>query len=135
MTIPQTETIDAAAMATLSPESGKRRAINDADVTWFSSQLTGTGSSGLPNTLQPNPPTGNASLGDIVLNGLRGAGTDLHEQWKNVTNGLTTVGPAPSIAEMLRLQIDVVTLVHHTEIASTVIKKVSGAVDQLVHTQ
>jgi hypothetical protein len=73
-------------------------------------------------------------LGDAILNGLKHAGVEFENQWNGLKDTVSAPGPL-TVAQSLRLQMQMFELEHQAQFTATVIKKTSTAIDQAIHTQ
>jgi len=75
------------------------------------------------------------SLGGRILDGMREAGADLAGKWQDIAGRLDAMTAQPSIADMLRLQTDLLQASVQYELLSKGVTKSTQNVDSMVRMQ
>jgi len=82
----------------------------------------------LPATLVDAAPT----IGNHILSSLRASAGEFSEKWQGVANGLDTMGTQPNMADLLRLQTNLVQASVQYELVGKAVSRSTQNVDALV---
>lgn len=75
------------------------------------------------------------TLGGKILGGLRGAAADFSDKWSGIASRLDAMAAQPSVADMLRLQTDLMKVSVQYELVGKVVSKSTQNLDSLVRLQ
>ncbi|MBQ2648835.1 type III secretion system inner rod subunit SctI [Achromobacter sp. SIMBA_011] len=73
-----------------------------------------------------------ATLGNQILASLRNTTTEYSEKWQNISGRLDAMSSAPAIADMLRLQADLVQVSVQYELVGKAVSRTTQNIDSLV---
>lgn len=73
-----------------------------------------------------------ATLGNQILASLRSTTTEYSEKWQNISGRLDAMSSAPAIADMLRLQADLVQVSVQYELVGKAVSRTTQNIDSLV---
>ncbi|WP_025137547.1 type III secretion system inner rod subunit SctI [Achromobacter sp. DH1f] len=73
-----------------------------------------------------------ATLGNQILSSLRSTTTEYSEKWQNISGRLDAMSTEPSIADMLRLQADLVQISVQYEMVGKAVSRTTQNIDTLV---
>ena len=93
--------------------------------------LTGL-QSALQSAFTPGVEATPATLGNQILSSLRSTTTEYSEKWQNISGRLDAMSTEPSIADMLRLQADLVQVSVQYEMVGKAVSRTTQNIDTLV---
>lgn len=93
--------------------------------------LTGL-QSALQSAFTPAVDAAPATLGNQILSSLRSTTTEYSEKWQNISGRLDAMSTEPSIADMLRLQADLVQISVQYEMVGKAVSRTTQNIDTLV---
>lgn len=93
--------------------------------------LTGL-QSALQSAFTPGVDATPATLGNQILSSLRSTTTEYSEKWQNISGRLDAMSTEPSIADMLRLQADLVQVSVQYEMVGKAVSRTTQNIDTLV---
>lgn len=76
--------------------------------------------------------TGSPTLGNQILSGLRGTVSDFSQKWQNIAVGLDKTVTQPNIADMLRLQSELVQVSVQYELVGKAVARTTQNIDAMV---
>ncbi len=93
--------------------------------------LTGL-QSALQSAFTPAVDAAPATLGNQILASLRNTTTEYSEKWQNISGRLDAMSSQPAIADMLRLQADLVQVSVQYELVGKAVSRTTQNIDSLV---
>lgn len=96
----------------------------------------GTPAAGTPAGLVPTPPAAQTdappTLGNHILSSLRASAGEFSEKWQGIASGLDSMGTQPHMADLLRLQTNLVQASVQYELVGKAVSRSTQNVDALV---
>lgn len=86
----------------------------------------------LQSAFTPAADAAPATLGNQILASLRSTTTEYSEKWQNISGRLDAMSAAPAVADMLRLQADLVQVSVQYELVGKAVSRTTQNVDSLV---
>lgn len=86
----------------------------------------------LQSAFTPAVDSAPATLGNQILASLRSTTTEYSEKWQNISGRLDAMSSAPAIADMLRLQADLVQVSVQYELVGKAVSRTTQNIDSLV---
>ncbi|MGE8658753.1 MAG: type III secretion system inner rod subunit SctI [Achromobacter sp.] len=86
----------------------------------------------LQSAFTPAADAAPATLGNQILASLRSTTSEYSEKWQNISGRLDAMSSAPAIADMLRLQADLVQVSVQYELVGKAVSRTTQNIDSLV---
>lgn len=98
-------------------------------------RVTGTASASttiVQSPITPSIDTASPTLGNQILSGLRSTAADFSQKWQNIAVGLDKTVTQPNIADMLRLQSELMQVSVQYELVGKAVSRTTQNIDAMV---
>ncbi len=128
--------IGAAALAAVSGAVAAPAArVDEATAAGFAAMVAPEAQAEAAATHAPGPSSGSATPGDAILDGMRSIGSQFSTHWDAMKAAVDQSAQTMSVADMLRVQMQLIQLSVQVELVGKAIGRTSQNIDQLVKLQ
>lgn len=133
LTTPVSAPVEPTAPSRLVTESfNAMMAAPEAGVAGTGPSAAAAGPAGLVASAPALPPDAAPTLGNHILSSLRASAGEFSEKWQGIASGLDSMGTQPHMADLLRLQTNLVQASVQYELVGKAVSRSTQNVDALV---